>query len=179
MYQKHGSRCTGQFLRGICGAIETFARKHNLIEYRKEYIEYGKKVYSADFIHNWIAVQFDNLMTEWNEKDFSHYSQKVREAMKYIHNYYGKNIKIEDIAGHIGVSGDYLRHLFKEETGKGINEYLTELRMEKAKGLLLEKKYKLYEIAEMVGYQSGTYFSSAFRKITGIKPQQYEEQKSE
>jgi two-component system response regulator YesN len=93
--------------------------------------------------------------------------------MKYIHNNYQYDIKIEQVADSVNVSGDYLRHIFKEEVGKGFVEYLTEFRIEKSKSLLLMDKYKLYEIASMVGYRSGTYFSAVFKKVTGMNPQDY------
>jgi two-component system response regulator YesN len=112
-------------------------------------------------------------MKEMTEKELKQYSPKIREAIKYIFNHYHRDIKIDDVAGSVKVSGEYLRHLFKEEVGKGYNEYLTDLRIQKAKELLLEEKYKLYEIADMVGYSSGTYFSAVFKKITGINPQDY------
>lgn len=130
-------------------------------------------IYSVAQMHAWCTLQFEMGMKEVKEQQVEIYSPKIGEAMKYILNNYKKDIKIDDVANKVNVSGDYLRHIFKEEVGKGFIEYLTELRIEKSKVFLLEDKYKLYEIAAMVGYSSGTYFSTVFKKSTGINPQDY------
>ncbi|MCY1251201.1 HTH-type transcriptional activator Btr [compost metagenome] len=63
--------------------------------------------------------------------------------------------------------------LFKKQTGVSFVEYLTQLRMEKAKELLLRPDEKVYEIALAVGYQDSRYFSQIFRKYTGDTPSEY------
>jgi len=130
-------------------------------------------IYSASQLHAWFALQFETVMKKITDRKLERYSPKVREAIRYILNHYQSDIKIEDVANSVNVSGEYLRHLFREETGRGYSEYLTDLRMQKAKELLAEGKYKLYEIAALVGYSSGAYFSSVFKKTTGINPQEY------
>ena len=148
--------------------------KEKDLEYYEGLMENGlDSIYSASQLHAWFALQFETVIKEMTEKELKQYSPKIREAIKYIFNHYHTDIKIDDVAGSVKVSGEYLRHLFKEEVGKGYNEYLTDLRIQKAKELLLVGKYKLYEIADMIGYSSGTYFSAVFKKITGINPQDY------
>lgn len=62
---------------------------------------------------------------------------------------------------------NYLSQIFKLETGENYNNYLTRVRMDKAKELILKGNYKLYEIARMVGYKKNTaYFSQLFKKNT-------------
>ncbi|MNJ58530.1 HTH-type transcriptional activator Btr [compost metagenome] len=105
----------------------------------------------------------------------SRYSRKVREAAQYVAAAYQTDLNTESIARHIGISGDHLRHLFKEETGQTLLEYVTAYRMEKAKQLLSTGRYKLYEVADRVGYRSGHYFSKIFLKTTGMHPLDYAE----
>ena len=63
--------------------------------------------------------------------------------------------------------------LFKKETGKTFNTYLTEYRVQKAIDLIKTNKYKIYEISKMVGYGDANYFSQIFKRITGKTPKNY------
>ncbi len=101
------------------------------------------------------------------------YSHKVEQALDYIHKHYMEDWAIEDVANTLNISEVYLRKIFKSETGSTIVNYLTELRMEKAIRLLKTEEYKIFEIAEKVGYNTSQYFSRAFRKYTGKSPGDY------
>ena len=118
-------------------------------------------------------------MNEMGKEELKDYSPIIKEAMQYIKNNYFRDIKVDDVAEHMNISGDYFRHLFKEEVGDGFVEYLTQIRINKSKQLLLENRYKLYEIANLVGYNSGAYFSTVFKKNTGMSPQDYQGDQNE
>ena len=105
-------------------------------------------------------------------------SRKVKEAKKIIKKQYSDDITVEMVAEKIFISPSYLMHIFKEETGKTFNQYLTEYRVETAKMLIKSGKYKVYEISSMVGYGVPAYFSSIFKKYTGMTPRQYEQENS-
>lgn len=172
------------FWREIHHMTEDYIRKYQLTEFRKHDEVAQQVVFSAKELHNYIAAQFEFIIQEKQDKDFAHVPERIRKAVKYLHEHYEQDIRLEDVAEHAAVSGEYLRHLFKADMKESFTEYLTKLRIEKAKKLLLEKRYRLYEIAEMVGYKSAHYFSSIFKKATGMKPQEYsgdryEKQKSD
>jgi two-component system response regulator YesN len=97
----------------------------------------------------------------------------VREAESMIQAKFGQALTIQQIAGDIYVSPSYLQTLFKKETGQTINDYLTHVRMEKAKQLLKEPGVKIYEVAAQVGYLDTNYFSRTFKKIVGVGPQEF------
>ncbi|RXZ81352.1 response regulator [Paenibacillaceae bacterium] len=86
---------------------------------------------------------------------------------------YSQSLTLTDIADEIYLSVNYICAVFKRETGETINEYLTRLRVEEAKRLLRTTKLKVWEIAETLGYENHNYFSTLFKKQTGLKPQQY------
>lgn len=113
----------------------------------------------------------------FHENSASRYTGKVREAVEYISQAYNTEISTDAIANRLGISGDHLRHLFKEETGQTLLEYITVYRMGKAKRLLRTGRYKLYEVADRVGYRSSHYFSKIFHKTTGLLPLEYAKQK--
>ncbi|WP_299218217.1 AraC family transcriptional regulator [uncultured Aquimarina sp.] len=80
---------------------------------------------------------------------------------------------IHQLSRQIGLNDFVLKKEFKVLFGKTIFEYATELRMEKAKQLLLHSKKPIYEISELVGYKNSTHFTAAFKKIEGITPKKY------
>ena len=84
-------------------------------------------------------------------------------------------MSISQIAGKIYLSPNYLSLLFKKDTGKTINQFITEVRIEKAKALLRKDRTPLTSIAEKIGYHDANYFSKAFKKETGITPKAFRE----
>lgn len=103
-------------------------------------------------------------------------SKYVLEAMNYIAEHYSDNdISITPIARSLGVSESHLSHVFKKETNYTVVNYLTQYRMHTAMKLLKDCRYKVYEVAEMVGYRDVTYFSSTFKKLAGMSPSEYQD----
>ena len=99
----------------------------------------------------------------------------VQSAIGYIADHYSEDaISITRIAEAIGVSEGHLSRLFKKDTGQSINSYITCYRMRTAMRLLRDVRYKVYEVCEMVGYHDIAYFSSTFKKLTGMTPSDYQ-----
>jgi two-component system response regulator YesN len=94
----------------------------------------------------------------------------IDSMIRFIENNYSGNIGLGDLAKTLPFSRNYLNHIFKTDTGETFTNYLTRVRMEKAKALILEGRYYVYEIAGMVGYRNIPYFSYLFHKYTGFKP---------
>lgn len=91
----------------------------------------------------------------------------MRDALYYIRRHYNENISLTDVAEHINVNKSYLCDVFKKEQKVTILQYMTNLRIEKAKELLLHTDMKMYEISVEVGYNDYTYFSQIFKRNTG------------
>lgn len=96
--------------------------------------------------------------------------QAVDFIIQYIHDHYAEPITITELADRLYISRNYLSHLFKLAAGESFNSYLTRVRMEKAKKLILEGKHLIYEVAEQVGYKNVPYFSTLFKKYNGYNP---------
>jgi|P827metagenome_2_1110787.scaffolds.fasta_scaffold00449_16 two-component system response regulator YesN len=102
-------------------------------------------------------------------------SKYVAEALNYIAEHYGdENLGIKDVAESIGISEGHLSHVFKAETDYTVNAFITRYRIKAAMKLLSDVRYKVYEVAEQVGYKDITYFSSVFKKITGLNPSDFQ-----
>lgn len=97
--------------------------------------------------------------------------QKAKEYM--MQHYQDENLTLSGMAGVVGVSTGYLSALFKKESGVNFIEYLTEIRIARAKELLRRTDKKTYEIAYEIGYSNPHYFSISFKKSTGMPPSQY------
>ncbi|NLM04134.1 MAG: response regulator [Clostridiales bacterium] len=97
----------------------------------------------------------------------------VSEAIDYIKNNYFQNINIKDLAENLYISESYLSRLFKEHTGYTLVEYITNYRMNKATELLKDHTIKIYEVAELVGYNDARYFSVLFKKHMGVSPMEF------
>ena len=97
----------------------------------------------------------------------------VKAAVIYLKNNYHQDITVEMVARKLYVSPSHLMHLFKAELGKTFNECLIDYRIERAKELLKDKKYKIYEVCEQVGYNDTRYFSQLFKRVTGFSPSEY------
>ncbi|SHJ94500.1 response regulator [Tepidibacter formicigenes] len=101
-------------------------------------------------------------------------NELVELAKNYIFKNYNKDIKLEDIAQRLAISPYYLSKLFKQETGKNFIDFLTEIRIEESKKMLLDGK-SIKNISKSIGYSDPNYFSRVFKKITGISPTKYKE----
>ena len=100
----------------------------------------------------------------------------VSEAIGYIKQHYQEpDISVSSVAQSLNISEGHLSHTFKKETGSTILSYLTRYRIHKAMELLKDCRWKVYEVAEQVGYRDIGYFSNTFKKITGKTPSEYQE----
>lgn len=104
-------------------------------------------------------------------------SEAVQKCCDYIEMNLGEKIRASDLAALAGYSEYYITRKFKEETGYFINDYLKFARMERAKLLLQSTDLSILEIAGQLGFATRSYFSQAFREITGMTPTQFREQK--
>ena len=98
-------------------------------------------------------------------------SDVANSVRKYIDaNYSNCELSMNDISGELCINQTYLRKMFKSETGMTLTEYITKIRLEKAKSIILETGAGLTEVAEKVGYSDVSYFSKAFKKYFGVSP---------
>jgi AraC-like DNA-binding protein len=114
-----------------------------------------------------------DMSTEEGVKKSHPQGEKATEAIQYMYSHMHEAIDINDIAQSLYLSPNYFRTLFKQATGKSPLEYLTTLRLEKAKSLMAENKYTINEISGLVGYQDRHHFSKVFKKIEGLSPKNY------
>lgn len=104
----------------------------------------------------------------------------ITSVIDYINENYSDNTtRLQTIASKYYINASYLGMLFKEKTGVSFNTYLTNIRIEKAKELLTNTNYKIYEIAHMVGFIDPNYFSVKFAEKEKITSAQFRRQKQQ
>jgi two-component system, response regulator YesN len=96
--------------------------------------------------------------------------QKIEE---YLRKNYQEDINLQEIAERFFLNRDYISRKFKQEYNETLTDYLTKIRIEKAKALLENPSFKIYEVAYKTGYQNEKYFSKVFKKVIGQTPNEY------
>lgn len=98
----------------------------------------------------------------------------VTKALAYIEqHYFDPDLSIGTVANFCNINQSYLSRLFRHSLNLCFSHYLSSFRLQKAKELLAKKKYKVNEVAEMVGYNNPFYFSREFKKYIGMPPSDY------
>lgn len=123
-----------------------------------------------------ISVVLDNFLLLIRENlsnaENSRYRRNMSEiAVDYMENcYHQADLSIEDIAGFVGVSPQYLNSIMRKSTGKTIRQNLISIRLNHARELLASSQYFVKEVAELTGWRSPFYFSNSYRRHFGIAP---------
>lgn len=105
-----------------------------------------------------------------NQRDIH---RSILAAAEYIREHYNEDISLSSVSTRYYITSSYFSSMFKEIIGENFVEYLTRIRMEKAKELLTDTSHKIGQISEMVGYADSRYFSKLFKKHTGWMPTEF------
>lgn len=133
------------------------------------------KMNTVDLIYQWFQDCFFKLF-QASGVDNASYSPRVRKIIDYIHKNYQQDLSLETIADTFWIHKVYLAKIFKQETGKSVNEYIRCVRIERAKELLLKDHIKINEIVAATGFNNPQSFYTLFKKYVGMKPGEYREQ---
>jgi len=94
----------------------------------------------------------------------------IEKLIAHLNRHYMEAWDVQRMADYCHLSTDYFSHRFKQSTGVSPMQFLNNLRIERAKELLLAEHLGVSEVAELVGYKDPLYFSKAFKKATGMSP---------
>ncbi|MGG1876790.1 AraC family transcriptional regulator [Paenibacillus cisolokensis] len=125
----------------------------------------------ADYTVRILCLEVDRLLSEQpstTPKTYLAYRMK-----NYIEENASSMFKLEDVAGHVGISVSRAVHLFKEAFGTTIMQYTMEVRLNMAKERIVFSPLSLEDVAETSGFASYTYFHRVFRSRFGVSPKQY------
>lgn len=102
-----------------------------------------------------------------NKAEHTLMRKEIQRAIAYMEEHYAEDITVARLADVLHLSANYLSNLFKSETGMRIVEYMNRCRIQKAKQLLQDPAWKVYEVAEKTGFQETSYFCKVFKELEG------------
>jgi two-component system, response regulator YesN len=120
----------------------------------------------------WIDMQLQPVLT--HQRGAATPRQLVRALVALVHTAYADDISLQAFSAEHNVSLAYFSRLFKVEVGMTFSDYLTQVRIEKAKELLARQDLRLSDISVLVGYDDPKYFGQIFRKVAGVSPLDYQ-----
>jgi len=159
------------FLQGLHWVTFSFRLTDDTL--RELVYTYSKRLTESETLEETIAC-FEAYMSEIEHlRSQHHMSKEVSQVMRWIEKHYRENLSLQQGAEMVEMSYNYFSMLFKREAGLGFIDYLQQVRIEKAKGLLLKTNKKLYEIMDEVGFTDQSYFSRTFKKAVGVRPSEF------
>lgn len=154
---------------------ELFQNAEESIEWQHKLMDVYK-FKTLDEVEMWLKEVVRSVISAIADNRSHLTSMQIHRAVEYIEtNYANDKMSLQDLCRHVLMSTSYFSLVFKQHTGETFIEYLTGVRIAKAKELLHNTTLKFYEIAEQVGYQDPNYFSILFKKQTGTTPKDYRE----
>ncbi|MFD1179127.1 response regulator [Paenibacillus puldeungensis] len=129
---------------------------------------------SLDLLEEYLLSSVDSLDPESDSEETG--KKKLREIIQYTHaHFHEKGFGIHAISEHVKLSETYLCSYFKKQCGRTIKEFITETRLQKAKELLCDPDMKLFEVASRLGFADANYFTTFFKRNTGMTPTEFRE----
>lgn len=144
---------------------------------RRDYLPTVMGIDNMDDLWEWFKDKIVFSSNAISNKRTESSNDIIANAKKFIEENYTKNITLEDVSQQVNISAYYFSRIFKEETNENFIDYLTGLRIERAKDLLSSTQYSMKEICNMSGYSDPNYFSKSFKKKVGVTPTEYREGK--
>lgn len=142
---------------------------------RQDYLPSLMEMSDFDRMEEWFVGKImgasQNVLSKRAEKSGS----IIETAKEYIDHNYHKDISLDEVSRVVNISPYYFSKIFKEETDENFIEYVTGVRIRKAKELLDTTELSMKEICSMVGYSDPNYFSRSFKKNVGVTPTEYKE----
>jgi len=138
-------------------------------EYEREDIYHGilKKLYIQELIVLLCRLKYDFVPAKTESELL------INSVAEFIRENFAQELTLAVLGKKFGLSASFLSRRFKEVSGMGINEYITNVRIHNAAQLLKQERLSVTEVAARCGYSDSNYFASVFKKIKGITPLKY------
>ena len=130
---------------------------------------------SPSQIKEWFIAKVITACSDVISKRQERSGNIIKTAKDYIDAHFDKDISLDDVSKVVNISPYYFSKIFKEESGLNFIEYLTNIRIDKAKNLLENSNLSIKEICVSCGYSDPNYFSRSFKKNVGVTPTEYKD----
>jgi len=156
-------------------ATESGADPNQLLKLNSSFYRQILESKSTAELCHWSKTMLDEFLKCVQEAKEGKNLQAVQKAADYIVKNSDRKITIDEVAQYVYLSPCYLSRIFKQNLGCTLMEYLTQVRVEKAKAMLRDPKYNITQVAEESGFEDPGYFTRVFKKIEGITPSRYKQ----
>ncbi len=165
------------YLRLLCSDLINSIHRNLIGSNLKIDWEIQKKISHSNTLTNLQSIVHDYILDLKQKCDNTRKNKQnhiIDQALLYINeNYSNPSLSLSKLAKSLFISPSYLSNLFKRHYEMNFIDYVTLVRIEKAKELLMQNNLKAYEIAGMVGYKDPQYFSNSFKKHVGVTPSDF------
>jgi two-component system response regulator YesN len=124
-------------------------------------------------LENWCRERIIYIIKNISELQKKKINRVIIDAKQFIHENFTNEITLEEVSKSVSISPHYFSRLFKEETSENFIEYLTRVRIQKAKELMKTSNLSIKEICFKIGYADPNYFSHIFKKTEKLTPSEY------
>lgn len=187
----------GDIVNQICAYIEEGNQNKAIMHYKQNEHEFQPTDHEnlyikiKELLDNYhLSIPESSILTINSAQDWYHFinvstlkinayfqsKQHMAQVETYILNHYHQAITLEDAAASIRLSPNYFSSLFKKEFGVTFTEYVTNVRLTKAKELIRDNRHSLKEISFKIGYHDPNYFSRVFKKHFNQSPKRYQKE---
>lgn len=128
---------------------------------------------NVEQIVNWLTFFSNQLAELFTAKRKDYKNHIVTNVKKYINEHISEHLTLNEVAAVFGISPNYLSQLFSKYNDTGFSEHINICKINEAKRLFEDGNLKVYEVAEMLGFESAFYFSKVFKKLEGVSPTEY------
>lgn len=128
---------------------------------------------NVEQIISWLHFFTEQLAKVFHNRRKDYKNHIVTNVKKYIQEHIRQHLSLNEVAAVFGISPSYLSQLFSKYNETGFSEYINISKINEGKRLLDEEDLKVYEVAEMLGFESAFYFSKVFKKVEGVSPTEY------
>lgn len=135
---------------------------------------FGSIQYVANLLENFFLLSLRNEPEKVEEKEPKNGNAILASATQYLSEHLNENVTFAELSNHLGYSASYLAKLFRGTLHSSFKEYSINLKIEKAKTLIVEKNLTFSEIADSLGFSSVQHFSKMFKRKTGFNPTEYQ-----
>lgn len=128
---------------------------------------------SVEQIMDWMKILRDGLCNTFSIRNKDYKNHIVTNVKKYITEHIEEKLTLNRVAEAFNISPNYLSVLFSKYNDAGFSDYINQSKVAAAQKMMAESDYKIYEISDILGFESAFYFSRVFKKVTGLSPRDY------
>ena len=128
---------------------------------------------SVEQIMGWLRVFRNGLCHSFASHNKDYKNHIVVNVKKYINEHIEEKLTLNRVAEVFNISPNYLSVLFSKNNDVGFTDYINQRKVEAAKEMMKDSTLKIYEISDILGFESAFYFSRVFKKVTGVSPRDY------